>query len=1192
MIKKLISLLVCLPAFFCVGYAQHIDHAGATDANKAGSGKSVADIISVNLFTGRATATVPIHSFSRNGINAGVALIYDASGVKVNDVSSSIGLGWDIAAGGSVTREIYGIEDEVTLPKTFYNRSYDSVQGYLVPGATIDTNYINPWDDDKERDKFMFNLCGRNISVVFGYNPYSGALIYQTYPYSNITIQAFTKDISLAGTDSNVRSGIGRKCGIDLRHDILTFVVQDETGNKFYFDRGDQIVKNVEFSFDTLDNDTTTYYPIQKWDLVKIETYSGLVIKYDYIRKWVDYVENQEEVLTTRHEMVGSGVTFYDPLEIRQKYWRGYKSHLSKITYPNGVDVVFDLDTSVEARCDCKKNFRVKNIIVDNNYDGKVFNSLTYELQQSFFNTPADGLTGGNVSIPPSCSTIKGLMTSGLSDSIKELHLSRGLRLKLNAIVRKKRTGVSTYRTEPYFSFDYNATTLPFRFDPQQDFYGYYNGKASSPYIRTNLHGAGNDTLYLSIPYHHDTLSGYTNAVTIYTPYWGAHREHDFEKAKAASLVKVSNCGGGEISLEYKDYHLVNPVHSYDSLYLLGPTVHGEDERYNLGYGIDTALQGDTVNDGLVIGKITTSDGYSIQNKTSVEYNYDSAQRFNRGGYTWYYTYRDSMMLTNFFVCPLSFVDGSNHGFGYIAVTTKGYAGQQITKDVYTYTNLMYIDGSGKYKSWMRKPTGKYFHTTPGDFKQYAIGLPLKSEHYDNNNTLISRSANTYEYNIPSNGDIMSSKYYYGTYWKYHIMDHELMRVKTSSDTAYLSTKKMVQTEEYTYDAYNNLKRTVATDSKGDTFKNYTYYNYDYYSSPASLATITMTNNHMFVPLGAEQWKMKSGDSVLTAYSLTAPQVDTNLNARLHMSGASFRTILNTPLSSGNAANTSYIDRNTALNYKIYPNNSVGANLYKTSENTLYDTASNVIETKVNNQYYKSTIWDYRRGDKLAEVSNARYRDIAYTSFESAYSNYGTSDYNKGNWDFNPSNIVYCGDVSMTSSITGKYFYDLFYHTLSGKPLQHQKYLLTFWLNSSLPSVGVSLTNGSSYNAITYTLKNTVGNWKLYSAIIEPDSGWKVLFTGATSGNPGEEHEYLDEVRLHPLGAVMNSYTYTPLCGVNSINNPNNYITYDEYDPLNRLSITRDLRGYILKKYEIVCNGTDKDSGDPNNGDPGGNGND
>jgi hypothetical protein len=66
----------------------------------------------------------------------------------------------------------------------------------------------------------------------------------------------------------------------------------------------------------------------------------------------------------------------------------------------------------------------------------------------------------------------------------------------------------------------------------------------------------------------------------------------------------------------------------------------------------------------------------------------------------------------------------------------------------------------------------------------------------------------------------------------------------------------------------------------------------------------------------------------------------------------------------------------------------------------------------------------------------------------------------------------------------------------------------------------------------------------------------------------------------------MNSYTYYPLFGASSHTDESNYITYYEYDALGRQTITRDMRGNIVAKKEIVCNGQNVEStggnGNPN----------
>ncbi len=59
----------------------------------------------------------------------------------------------------------------------------------------------------------------------------------------------------------------------------------------------------------------------------------------------------------------------------------------------------------------------------------------------------------------------------------------------------------------------------------------------------------------------------------------------------------------------------------------------------------------------------------------------------------------------------------------------------------------------------------------------------------------------------------------------------------------------------------------------------------------------------------------------------------------------------------------------------------------------------------------------------------------------------------------------------------------------------------------------------------------------------------------------------IDELRLYPKGAQMTTYTYEPLIGISSQADINNRITYYEYDGFGRLSLVRDQDRNILKKY-------------------------
>jgi YD repeat-containing protein len=59
-----------------------------------------------------------------------------------------------------------------------------------------------------------------------------------------------------------------------------------------------------------------------------------------------------------------------------------------------------------------------------------------------------------------------------------------------------------------------------------------------------------------------------------------------------------------------------------------------------------------------------------------------------------------------------------------------------------------------------------------------------------------------------------------------------------------------------------------------------------------------------------------------------------------------------------------------------------------------------------------------------------------------------------------------------------------------------------------------------------------------------------------------------DELRIYPVDAQMESYTYEPLVGMTSMNDANGRITYFEYDEAGRLKLKRDHEGNILEAFE------------------------
>ncbi|MEO0556477.1 MAG: hypothetical protein AAF149_25065 [Bacteroidota bacterium] len=64
--------------------------------------------VPVNLYSGIPQIEVPIFNLENEVQDINVYLSYHASGNKVQDIASSVGLGWTLNAGGAITRLVRG----------------------------------------------------------------------------------------------------------------------------------------------------------------------------------------------------------------------------------------------------------------------------------------------------------------------------------------------------------------------------------------------------------------------------------------------------------------------------------------------------------------------------------------------------------------------------------------------------------------------------------------------------------------------------------------------------------------------------------------------------------------------------------------------------------------------------------------------------------------------------------------------------------------------------------------------------------------------------------------------------------------------------------------------------------------------------------------------------------------------------
>jgi|GEM_PF-984955 len=199
-----------------------------------------------------------------------------------------------------------------------------------------------------------------------------------------------------------------------------------------------------------------------------------------------------------------------------------------------------------------------------------------------------------------------------------------------------------------------------------------------------------------------------------------------------------------------------------------------------------------------------------------------------------------------------------------------------------------------------------------------------------------------------------------------------------------------------------------------------------------------------------------------------------------------------------------------------------------------YDAASNLNHYVLNKQKGICYIWGYNAKYPVAEIENAALSDVAYTSFE-------TPEW--GNWTSGNNTFV------TSDGLSGKQCYALTSGPVSKSGLSSSiKYVVAYWAKSgAVVNVNgtVSTVAGATYN-----------NWTYFEKIVTGISA--VTISG--SGN-------IDELRLYPQQAQINTTTYEPGIGVTGKFDQKGGLAFFEYDAFGRLVLVKDQNGKVLKQY-------------------------
>ncbi len=147
--------------------------------------------IPVSTYTGIPNISIPLYTIKFRDITIPISISYHASGIKVDEEASQVGLGWVLNAGGCVSRKIVGGDDfdgnylNPTIPSLengigptqmaelgdlgiLYNKKYPNLP--TIIDSSLSTYVDNGQPYDLQPDQFYFNIPGRSGRFILDHN--------------------------------------------------------------------------------------------------------------------------------------------------------------------------------------------------------------------------------------------------------------------------------------------------------------------------------------------------------------------------------------------------------------------------------------------------------------------------------------------------------------------------------------------------------------------------------------------------------------------------------------------------------------------------------------------------------------------------------------------------------------------------------------------------------------------------------------------------------------------------------------------------------------------------------------------------------------------------------------------------------------------------------------------------------------
>lgn len=1129
----------------------------------------------VDIQTGCASYNIPVfaHTDPQSGLSHSISLNYNSGqGIKVNQIASNLGLGWNLLAAGEIVRLVHGEPDDQYNPEpeiinmatsvaedfplygsSIYNKYYPN--GYLYkrysadyvpkqqafqPRFLVNTNFkMAPMAaEDTEQDEFAFVINGSTKTFVIDKN-------FQVH-YTDRSILK-TEIIKEESNDNTLYVQ-------NIITKIKGFIVTDNRGIIYRFDKyeldelHDFGPPNSRGNWYGRTQQPTGKYVINKWVLTSVEDpFTLRKIQFGYTTENWLYVPDicynvMYQKIDDQYKKSSTSLTI--PMAHTKTL------QLSSIIFPDNFIVNFSYNQIT--RSDLTGSAALSAIEIKS---GTFSTMKRVELENGYFS--GKEILSPNLLAPLSMSYIPQINSNTVTNLIEAYKYRLAL------------TRVNIWSRD-------NADKQSYTFD-------YYTGKEYSDNA-------------ISVPSRLSTLRDYGNlyckshdAAVFYKTGYDAQTEEpavtDLPESKCGLLKSVKTPINGNVQFDYVRFRLytqrqyaelvtkvtavdsmTNTSHSkmygypaYTNTGALAPTVYGSNpvqsaallrgRAYNVVYYKDEDY---SFNDGLS-GMFISSTAAGIVSALSNSGFFTGFALSFLGSY--YMNILTGFLDDLFGSDEVELSASSASNFFLTEQHPLPLLMSQVTE--YDVVGTDIFKSKGYFFDW----TANYSYPEPALWSSRQLYNPgekgnlLKIESYDRSGTIVHTKLMEYAYDGGELDDnsrsvfYAATKFYSGPYYMLASANNIITNDWILKDVYHYKTGRSYMTKEtefynnaagqkqstdiqtyYTWNKANHaISQSYAIASDGRITGSNTYYSVDFWNKyPANNLLQKFKARNYIDGVGANiSWfRTATTSNIYYITGITLSNYDEE-SLRV-LSGKKFRIgapiqVAETDITNFDPYNLPTWLTNQNLDYdvperKVYKNNLLA-------------------EVWGNNDAVVSAVkYDFTTGLPSASIVNATEAEVSYTSFESD---------NQDGWSYNQA----AGVSYNLQAATGKYVYAL----SSDKPLNRsginaqKEYRLTIWCSGG--DIQVNGANG--------TKLFEVNTWKLYQFIIKNTTS--ITITGNSN---------IDEVRLLPSAARMrttcfDNQTFLKISDCDA----NNKIQYYEYDIWGRTTLIRDESKNIIKRY-------------------------